>query len=161
MWQIYKGKKNWGTKKFYLTDWKKWIVDVADNRPAHQSQAGASNNAGNKVPCNLWREKLLKIYFKGISTNKRSLFFIQFILEHFPTNCHAQIVVILLYLSKSKHFFLRKRKQNETLSASCWMGALLVWASSTRRTIWLRAVSSPTWMASTKIKLFWNKDLPF
>ena len=37
-----------------------------------------------------------------------------------------------------------------TRSAILWMGALLAWASSTKRMIWERAVSLPTWVASKR-----------
>ena len=41
------------------------------------------------------------------------------------------------------------------MSASCWMGTLLVWASSTSFTIWLRAVSAPTCVALIMMKPVW------
>ena len=48
----------------------------------------------------------------------------------------------------------------EMRSASRWIGALLVWASSTNRTIWARAVSEPMRVAATMIIPCWLMVAP-
>ncbi len=51
-------------------------------------------------------------------------------------------------------------KIEETRSASRWTGAFEAWASSTRRTIWERAVSAPTRVARTRIRPCWFTVAP-
>ena len=51
-------------------------------------------------------------------------------------------------------------KYPATLSASCWIGALLVWASSTSRTIWAKVASWPTCVATMKSRPCWLTDPP-